>query len=274
MRRRRALIGLLSLLLVLSGCWDMRELEEANYVIALGVDKGKKERLSVTFVLAGPHQVAASSEEGETKGGNRITVEAPTIAGANAYLNTVVPRPTSLAQTKLIMISEELVRSEGMVILDESSRSRNLRRSTMIVVTKQPVSKILDSLPPGPEGLNDFAFLQTSAEARRSGFLPVRTSLNDFLIRASTAYQEPVAYYAALVEPKPKEESGKPEEGAGKQAGGSAKQEGGSAKPESQRRLVPGISRRKGGPAVDFFGAAAFRQTKMVGALDAQDTRA
>ncbi|HLO02874.1 MAG TPA: Ger(x)C family spore germination C-terminal domain-containing protein, partial [Symbiobacteriaceae bacterium] len=47
-----------------------------------------------------------------------------------------------------------------------------------------------------------------------------------------------------------------------------------SAKPESQRRLVPGISRRKGGPAVDFFGAAAFRQTKMVGALDAQDTRA
>lgn len=302
MRRSRALIGLLSLLLLLPGCWDMRELEESNYVIAVGIDKGKKDRLAVTFVLADPHDESGGGDKGKEKekggGGDKgekgskgkITVEASTISGANFYMNTVVPRPTSLAQTKLILVSEELVKSEGMIFLDELSRNRNLRRSTMLVVTKQPVKEILDAIPPGPEGLNDFAFLQNSSESKRSGFIPKQVSLNDFLIRASTAYQAPVTYYAALAKPADESEQkaeGAPKEGAqseGAASGGQEKQggeaeqgsQGGKAQsgPLTKQDLVPGQSRREGGPKVDFFGAAAFRQNKMVGSLDAEETRA
>lgn len=273
MRLSRPIALLLSLLL-LTGCWDQRELEEGNYIIAVAIDKGQKERLAVTFILAGPNQVSAKGGEGDKKGredekggdeggdkgGGSVTVEAPTLLSANFYLNTVIPRPTSLAQTKLIMLSEELVRSEGMVIMDEAARNRDLRRSAMLVVTKQPIKEVLKELPPGPEGLGDFAFIQTSSEARRSGFLPVGTTLNDFLVRASTAYQEPVAYYAALAK---QSSEGEKESGGGEEG-----------KELAQKRLIPGQSQRKGGPALDFFGTAAFRQTKMVGTLDAQETRA
>jgi spore germination protein KC len=295
MRRRRIIPLLLTLLLALSGCWDQREIEELNYMVAIGIDKGKKERLAVTFVLARP----ASGGEGGDKGdkgdkgakgdkgekgdsGGLITIEAPTLAGAVFHLNTVISRTTSLAQTKMIMLSEELARSEGLVILDEGARNRNIRRSTILVVTKQPVQQILKSLPPGPEGLNNFASVQTSAEPRRSGFLPVRTTLNDFLIRAATAYQQPVAYYAAITEPEQKKEGeGKKDEGGESDAKDDEKKDAGkeSDKQEptiqaSSDRTIPGVSRRKGGPKVDFFGTAAFRRTKMVGLLDAEDTRA
>lgn len=299
MPRKRALIGLFSLLLILTGCWDMRELEESNYVIAVGVDKGKKDRYAVTFVLADPHDESGGGDKGKDKGKGdggdkgekgskgKVTVEAPTISGANFYLNTVVPRPTSLAQTKLIMVSEELVKAEGMTFLDELSRNRNIRRSTMLVVTKEPVQEILEAIPPGPEGLNDFAFLQNSSESKRSGFIPIRVSLNDFLIRSSTAYQAPVTYYAALAKPvgqqeqKGQKDQGAPKEGEKKEGESSEDQTGqgseGAKKqsgPLTKQDLVPGQSRRKGGPKVDFFGSAAFRETKMVGALDAEETRA
>lgn len=289
MRLSRPMALLLSLLL-LTGCWDQRELEEGNYIIAVAIDKGQKERLAVTFILAGPNQVSAKggegdkkgkedqkgSDEGGDKGGGSVTVEAPTLLSANFYLNTVIPRPTSLAQTKLIMLSEELVRSEGMVIMDEAARNRDLRRSAMLVVTKQPIKEVLKELPPGPEGLGDFAFIQTSSEARRSGFLPVGTTLNDFLVRASTAYQEPVAYYAALTKQKSKGETGEGdgEKEEGKQESEQGQQGAEKSKDVAQKRLIPGQSQRKGGPALDFFGTAAFRETKLVGILDAQETRA
>lgn len=291
MRRRRALIGLISLLLLLTGCWDMRELEESNYVIAVGIDKGKTDRFAVTFVLADPHDESAGGdskgkdkeknkgdggEKGEKGSKGKITVEAPTITAANFYLNTVIPRPTVLAQTKLIMVSEELAKSEGLTFLDELARNRSIRRSTMLVVTKESVHEILNAIPPGPEGLNDYAFLQSSSESKRSGFIPRRVTLNDYMVRSSTTYQEPVTYYAALA--KPAGQSGKKEQGA-PQAGGTKEggtKEGGATPSGTltEQDLVPGRSRRQGGPKVDFFGAAAFRANKMVGALDAEETRA
>jgi spore germination protein KC len=263
-RLRRCLICLLCLPLLLGGCWDYRELEELSYLMAVGIDKGQKERLAVTFVLSRPKggkdEGGGKKDEGGKgdKESGIITVEAPTVSGAIFYLNTIATRPTSLAQTKLYLLSERLARTDGLAVLDESVRNRDVRRSSIIVVTRQPVRELLKGFKSDPTALDDFASITATKESRRSGFMPTRASLNDLLIRSATTYEESVAFYATLPDPSAKKDDKSDQKVANK---------------AKEHRLTPGASRRQGGPAVDFFGAAAFRKTKMVGVLDAEDTR-
>lgn len=257
-------------------------MEELSYLTAVGIDKGEKERLAVSFVIAKPKgggdgdgdkkEGGGGGSGGEDKSKDSIiTIEAPTLSAAVAYLNTISLRPTSLAQTKLFLISEQYARKEGLNVLDEAARERDIRRASLIVITKQSVRSTLSAFKADVTKLNQFASIQASKESKRSGFLPVHASLNDHLIRASTDYEESVAFYAAVL---PKGKDGGDQQSD--HGGGDQQSSGGDGQgqqPGKEHRLVPGASKRKGGPAVDLFGAAAFHQTKMVGVLDAEDTR-
>ena len=46
---------LLSIMFLLSGCWDREELEDRAYVIGLGLDKSEKEgNIKITMLIANP----------------------------------------------------------------------------------------------------------------------------------------------------------------------------------------------------------------------------
>jgi spore germination protein KC len=258
---------LLILPLLLTGCWDSRELEESNYLIAIGLDKGKTAPLAVTFVLARPDKSATGgaskgdggeggdggdSGKGDSQTKGMISVEAPSLTGAAFFLSTVMSRPTTLSQAKMILLSEELAREVGMIVLDEAARNQAIRRSTMLVVTKGRAAEFLRAIAPGPGQLTDFAAIQSSQEAARAASIPRRARVNDFLIHTSTAYQEPVTYYAFVTRGRESKETA----------------------PEALAFSGSANYSRNGGPAIDFAGSAAFRGTKMVGVLSTLDTRA
>jgi spore germination protein KC len=269
--RRKWLSLLLILPLLLTGCWDSRELEESNYLIAIGLDKGKSAPLAVTFVLARPDKSATGgtskgeggeSGDGGDEGGDTgkdggqtkgmISVEAPSLTGAAFFLTTVMSRPTTLSQAKMILLSEELARDVGMIVLDEAARNQAIRRSTMLVVTKGRAADFLRAIAPGPGQLTDFAAIQSAQEVVRAASIPRRARVNDFLIHTSTAYQEPVTYYAFVTRGRESRETA----------------------PEALAFSGSANYSRSGGPAIDFAGSAAFRGTKMVGVLSTIDTRA
>lgn len=60
------LLWTISMLLVLSGCWDLRYLDKLGVVLALGVDVDPKEKqkLKLTVQVVLPQNVAAESKGG------------------------------------------------------------------------------------------------------------------------------------------------------------------------------------------------------------------
>ena len=66
MKIKAFILSLLFFLLTfLSGCYDLKEIDETAYIVALGIDKGKDKNFSYTFQFTSPLAIMAqgSSEE-------------------------------------------------------------------------------------------------------------------------------------------------------------------------------------------------------------------
>lgn len=97
MKKRRLIIIMLLMTIVLTGCWNRRELNELAIAVGFGVDKdGEQYRFSVQVV--DPGEVAAN--KGGTSGRTPVTMyhmSAPTIFEALRKMTTVSPRKIQFA---------------------------------------------------------------------------------------------------------------------------------------------------------------------------------
>ncbi|MGE5675609.1 MAG: Ger(x)C family spore germination protein [Mycobacterium leprae] len=285
MRAKRSLLLLLCCLpLLITGCYDRRELEEMAMVLALGLDSGQQSRYAVTAVVAIPSKMAGGKGGGgEGKPTMLTTVEAPTVAGAIALLNTYIDRRISLMHLKGLFMAEDLAKESGLTVMDEFVRMREARRTIFYIVIKGKAAKFLDKMNPQLEKDPQRFIEQMTASYQRTGMIPAASQIQTFVTTVNTGYAQPLAYYAAIKEG----EEGGDKGGGDKEKGGGEKGEGGgtgavSKTPEGKdpestrpidRQFRAGEIPRKGGPNLEIIGAAAFRRDRMVGALSGQEMR-
>ena len=150
---KKLCIFLIVLAVTASGCSYANDIDEQAFIIAVGVDKGVKESLSVTFLFSTPSPSQGGGEGGGESGGDNknkdmITIEAPTIFSAARRLNAIKSKKINLTHTKLIVFSEKLAK-EGIkdYVLGLVS-SRDFRPTTYICVSKGKTEKYLKSIKP------------------------------------------------------------------------------------------------------------------------------
>lgn len=260
MWRRR--VALLSLSLLLTGCWNKRELEEFAFVLALGIDKGEHANYAVTASIAIPSLIAGK-EGAAAKGGQEqplvvTTVEAPTITAALQMMDTWVDRRVSLLHVKTIFLGEEQARIDASDPIRQLTRFREGRRTTFLVITRGPARAFLEKMDTRLERDPQRYIQQMSDSARYTGFVPRSAQLQDVLTQVGGQRRGHMVYYAALREEK--QESGWQE----------------NVKPESPQRegaYVSGQIPRTGGPNIDMMGSAVLKGSQMVGLLTGQENR-
>lgn len=110
MKKALSLALLLLLGLILPGCYDYSEPDERAWVLAMGLDKGRQNVLTVTVVIAVPKNIVGGSGGEPTGGGGFYTVslEAPTLLSSLELLNAMVDRRADLSHTKWFVFSREL----------------------------------------------------------------------------------------------------------------------------------------------------------------------
>jgi spore germination protein KC len=232
-----------------SGCWDRAEVEEIAFVVALGLDKGEKAPYSVTAAIAIPQKMAGGDKGGEGDPIMLTTVEAPTIAGGLAIINSYVSRRVSLLQTKALFMGEELAKESGMEGIDELVRFRQARRTIYYLVTEGKAAKFLGEMKTEMEK-DPHRFIEQLTYAHRyTGMIPRESQIQTFVSSANTGYASPITYYVALKEEKEEQEE--------KRAAG----------------FYAGSLPRKGGPNIEMVGGAAFRRRKLVGLLSGDEMR-
>ncbi|WP_244444795.1 Ger(x)C family spore germination protein [Paenibacillus camerounensis] len=137
---RRALCSLLPLVLLpmlLSGCWERRELNELAFVLALGIDKAES-GFKITMQVVIPS--AISSQNGGAAGGGvpvaSYSFTAPTIYESLRQFNMTVSRSAYMGHIRVLVIGESLAREGVSPMLDVLKRSREPRMDFYVMVAK------------------------------------------------------------------------------------------------------------------------------------------
>lgn len=261
-------------ILFFTGCTaDSKEIDDQVYTLVIGADKAVNNKVRVTVQFptyksgggesAGGTQKKDSAggegnkeETGEVSGTIVETVEAPTLLEAVDLLNTSTSRRISLVQTKEIIFSEELAREGIGRYLEPIARFRETRRTMQVVVCrgnaedfiKESKTLIGDSLAKAMELM--------LIESANTGFFP-HVTFHDFYAGMLNPYSMAYAAYAGLNDFSKL-----------KPLGGEA-----SSPLKTEYEILPGEIPRKGDLKREFFGTAVFDGEKMVGSLNASETR-
>ncbi|WP_347548576.1 Ger(x)C family spore germination protein [Pseudalkalibacillus hwajinpoensis] len=166
-------------LLLLSGCWDARELNELAIAVAYGIDKREGEYL-VTAQVVNPGEIEEAG--GKTTPVTVYQESADTLLEGFRRLTTIAPRKIYGSHLRILVIGEELAKEGIGEVIDLLSRDPEIRNDFYIVVSKEAyagdVLQVLTSLETIPANK-----LYASLETSEKTWAPTMTVTLDQLSR-------------------------------------------------------------------------------------------
>lgn len=224
----------------LTGCWDMREINDLGLVMAVGVDRDKKTKnFVVTAQIARPSAIAG----GKTGGGGELPVwigsaEGKTIFEAVRNLAKFSSRRVMWAHNNIVIIGQSLAEEDITPVMDFFVHNAELRMKTWIAVAHGD-AKTYVAAQTGMESIPAISL----AELFRYHELPAESVASDMLHVFSDFKSESRQPLLSALREKKKLAS----EGGGGSSGGQGQ--------------------------IELAGAAVFKDRKMVGVLTPEDTR-
>ncbi|MEK3836283.1 MULTISPECIES: Ger(x)C family spore germination protein [unclassified Paenibacillus] len=153
-RIKRAVAACLSLLLLsllLSGCWERKELNELAFVLALGLDKAEN-GYNVTMQVVIPSSISSQNSGGTGGSGVPVVVynfTVPTVYESLRKFNLISSRSPYLGHIRVLVIGEELAREGVGETLDVIKRSREPRMDFYVMVARKTTAEnVLKVLTP------------------------------------------------------------------------------------------------------------------------------
>jgi spore germination protein KC len=264
---RKVFFILFSLIIVvnITSCQYRRDIDDRTYVVGLGLDKGITDKLRITIqILKLPNKDKSvytnSGISGDMEGRySTITVDASSLYEGLVMLDATSPSKLDFGQTKYLIVSEELAKSDFIDKYLESITSlTQIRKSIDTIITRCSAKEFISAS--SYDGKDDATRTIESliAQASSLGFFP-RESLFDFYNDMESTYNQPFMPLASVNDGnnlKTNVDEGDEEE-----------------EPKSEAGYYGGEMPRKGGMSIELFGAALFDGNKMVGELNGEETR-
>ncbi|MCE3200017.1 Ger(x)C family spore germination protein [Paenibacillus sonchi] len=186
LKKSRTLCMLLLALLaplLLSGCWERRELNEMGFVLGMGLDKAES-GYRVTMQVVIPSAISSQTVGGTGGGGVPVVVSSftvPTIYEADRQYSLLSSRSLYKGHIRVLVIGEELARAGIAEALDVFKRSREPRNDFYVMVardtTAEEVLKILTPMDKLPANKLFYALDKSYKSSARTVAVP----LNEFI---------------------------------------------------------------------------------------------
>ncbi|MDP4104369.1 MAG: Ger(x)C family spore germination protein [Bacillota bacterium] len=220
--------------LLLTGCWDRKEVNDLGLVTAAGIDKISNKTIELSALVYIPKSVGGQqSMNGGSGGGSAQTLvrsaTGVTVADAMSKLQQKLPRHIFWGHTAVFIFDEKLAKMGLAKHVDFILRHPQLRERSEIFITKQKARKVLGVLPPLER---DLSTVLRELESMKMGMEVTAKNFAEMLL--SDSGDTAVPYIKMLP----------PEEG-----------------------------RKKKETIAYITGTAIFKKDKMVGIIDASVTR-
>lgn len=148
---------IITISLLLSGCWDSQNPENLAYIMTMGIDISEEEDgKKYKFSLA-PAKTQAQDVEMLSSSGN-------TIASAVVGVDSKNSRKTDLGQLKIIVLGEEIFADENnfLSLFDELERTQEISEKVMILCADGKAENVLKVLMNEEQGLFLWDFYQNT----------------------------------------------------------------------------------------------------------------
>ncbi len=174
-----------SLAVVLSGCWDKVELEDREFVNAIGIDintdegdnqYNPDERFKVTLSIASLDAIQGKDGGGEEESKNKSvkTGYGRSVTEALRIIDSYSSQKIFLGHTKLIVLGKDVIKDEDAIkiITDTFERNLDMSRKMIVMTTDTEASKIISSKPVGEPlpGIFVHKFYETNGDSNAFTF--------------------------------------------------------------------------------------------------------
>lgn len=222
---------------LLGGCWSRKEITEVAVVLGTGVDWTADGRIRLTVQIARPGAFAAANGGGGEEAASWVlSAEGKTVEEAERYLAMKIPRDIYWGHCIILVIGEEMAQKGVGMITNFFQRDREPREIMWLMVAKGEAKDILET---------HSQLARTSAQAA------------GFLTRMKTGYSVQLREYAEMRASK-------------------GVQPVVTAVEVKEAGVVPGPKQEEKLPRtkhVELSGVAVFKEDKLVGWLNASETR-
>ncbi|MFG6116324.1 Ger(x)C family spore germination protein [Halobacillus sp. MO56] len=194
-KKSKLLLIMFSCLILLSGCWSSRELDDLGIAVALGIDKTEEGNYALTVQIINPSEIAA--EKASTRPPVSIyKSEGETLSEALRKMTKTAPRKIYVSQLRLLVIGQSLAEEGILPALDLLYRDAEFRTSFFMTIAKNasvedilsimtpyekiPANKIMDTLTSAQENwaATEGVYIdQVISDIRSTGKSPVMTGV-------------------------------------------------------------------------------------------------
>ncbi|RFU66395.1 Ger(x)C family spore germination protein [Peribacillus saganii] len=250
MYRTLLLILVLLFTVCLAGCYDLKEVDQRAYVIAMGLDKSEREnQLKITYIIANPEVgslVGGSTDEPPQE---TITVHSSDFITAKNTANTVVSKQLTYEMLQIMVVSEELAsRKDFIRWFYDTTKDREIRRDTYLAISKEDASEYLQNNKPQLETRPHKYFQFMITRGVETGMLPDSTFHRFYEITE----QDADLFLAIYTTSKPAKDP--------------------PARHEDEY-MAGEVNAKGDANKTQFAGAAVFKEGVMIGKLNGQETR-
>ncbi|MBD2872075.1 Ger(x)C family spore germination protein [Paenibacillus arenilitoris] len=143
-------ILMLVFLLILSGCWNKEELDEAGFVMAVALDRGKKEPIDMTTQMYRPVTGGSSKGKGASPKSSSLLIKTSnsSIFEAVRDIPLHLGRKAQWSHMRILLIGEELARTTDIgELIDFFYRDHEPRHTVSILITSGRADRILSRQP-------------------------------------------------------------------------------------------------------------------------------
>lgn len=195
-----SLVITLVLSLLITGCWDRRELEDRELAVAMAIDR-KKEGLQVSIQVPIATNIAGGATSGAGGAFQVYSQEGRTLSDALSKMNEKLDKSLFLGYLGMILFGEEQSHAGIQEVLDMIRRDPNLQRRLYPVVTKGKSKPFLESGTEMEEIKS--IFIRNMLEAGEQSEVTIPFRLHDLLVSLSSPTREaPILNYIGLEEGK------------------------------------------------------------------------
>ncbi|OXS59996.1 hypothetical protein B1A99_10755 [Cohnella sp. CIP 111063] len=182
MRRKngvRAIMVGLALVLLLTGCWNRRELNALSVVLAMGIDK-VGEQYVVTLQIVDPTQMS-QNRVAERSPVVTFTQRSATIFEALRRVTTKASRRMYVAHLRLLVFNEKAAREGINDIVDFVARDHEFRPDFYIAIAKGSTAQDLLELTTPTEVLPAMELYKSLKVSQRAWAPTAAVNIIDFL---------------------------------------------------------------------------------------------
>lgn len=180
-RLKAALLIICCLPILLTGCWDYREVEELTIVTGIALDVKDEEKIMLTAEVitmkGGGRQAAVGVEY--------YSLECETIHDPLHDLGTITGQMGMLSQMQVVIVSQEFAKKHMSLLMDLFARSQEARWTANILVSREKTAKeIFETNKSGEKVLSNIIFDQV----KNNMSLGITTKSDAYIFLNETAF--------------------------------------------------------------------------------------